>query len=77
LNKKILTTFVVLLSFSSGLPQVMGYEDFCFFLLCEEDKTTEPSLRYWFDLVDLNLDGTLSPWEVSTFYEEQLKVGIF
>lgn len=59
--------------FASGVPNRMGYEDFCFFLLCEEDKTTEPSLRYWFDLVDLNLDGTLSPWEIRVFYEEQLK----
>ncbi|KAH9249351.1 hypothetical protein BASA81_012882 [Batrachochytrium salamandrivorans] len=59
--------------FASGVPNRMGYEDFCFFLLCEEDKTTEPSLRYWFDLVDLNLDGQLSPWEIRVFYEEQLK----
>lgn len=25
----------------------MGYEDFVWFILSEEDKTTEPSLEYW------------------------------
>lgn len=34
--------------FASGVAERMGYEDFVWFILCEEDKTTEPSLEYWF-----------------------------
>lgn len=26
----------------------MGYEDFVFFILAEEDKSSEPSLEYWY-----------------------------
>jgi len=25
----------------------MGYEDFVYFMLAEEDKSSEPSLEYW------------------------------
>jgi serine/threonine-protein phosphatase 2A regulatory subunit B'' len=25
----------------------MGYEDFVYFILSEEDKSSEPSLEYW------------------------------
>jgi hypothetical protein len=26
----------------------MGYEDFVYFILSEEDKSSEPSLEYWY-----------------------------
>lgn len=26
----------------------MGYEDFVYFMLSEEDKSSEPSLEYWY-----------------------------
>lgn len=28
----------------------MGYEDFVYFMLSEEDKSSEPSLEYWYVL---------------------------
>jgi len=59
--------------FSSGVKGKMGFEDFCFFILCEEDKTNATSIRYWFHLVDLDGDGFLRKWEVRSFYDEQLK----
>eukprot|EP00873_Tetraselmis_striata_P007413 jgi/Tetstr1/427677/TSEL_017802.t1 len=50
----------------------MGYEDFCWFILSEEDKTSDVSLEYWFDCVDLDCDGAIRPNEMLYFYEEQL-----
>lgn len=29
----------------------MGYEDFVYFMLSEEDKASEPSLEYWYILL--------------------------
>eukprot|EP00882_Tetradesmus_deserticola_P009920 GHRQ01010481.1.p1 GENE.GHRQ01010481.1~~GHRQ01010481.1.p1 ORF type:complete len:405 (+),score=200.32 GHRQ01010481.1:358-1572(+) len=34
--------------FSSGVPGKMGYEDFVWFILSEEDKTTDTAMEYWF-----------------------------
>ncbi len=34
--------------FTSGVPGKMGYEDFVWFILSEEDKTTDTALEYWF-----------------------------
>jgi hypothetical protein len=50
----------------------MGYEDFVWFILSEEDKSSEPSLEYWFKCVDLDCDGVITPNEMQFFYEEQL-----
>jgi len=58
--------------FSSGVPERMGYEDFVWFILSEEDKTTNASLAYWFRACDLNGDDALTPDELLWFYEEQL-----
>ena len=34
----------------------MGYEDFCFFMLAEEDKSSRASIQYWFNVIDLDSD---------------------
>jgi len=48
----------------------MSYEDFVWFMLCEEDKTSKRSLRYWFDIIDLDQNGIITPYEMEYFYEE-------
>ena len=50
----------------------MSYEDFVWFMLCEEDKTSARSLRYWFDIVDVDGNGIITPYEMEYFYEEQV-----
>lgn len=57
---------------TSGVPGRMGYEDFVWFILSEEDKTTNTALDYWFRCIDLNGDDLLTPDELVWFYEEQL-----
>ncbi|CAL5194580.1 unnamed protein product [Lathyrus oleraceus] len=58
--------------FTSKVEGKMGYEDFVYFILSEEDKTSEPSLEYWFKCVDLDGNGVLTRNELQFFYEEQL-----
>lgn len=36
--------------FKSKVEGKMGYEDFVYFILAEEDKSSEPSLEYWYVL---------------------------
>uniref|UniRef100_A0A7S2S6E6 Calmodulin n=1 Tax=Mucochytrium quahogii TaxID=96639 RepID=A0A7S2S6E6_9STRA len=62
----------VVYPFMSGDPERMGFEDFVFFFLAEEDKTNPISLRYWFRCVDLDDDGVIRPWEMKYFYNQQL-----
>jgi len=50
----------------------MSYEDFVFFMLCEEDKTTDRSLNYWFKVIDLDDNQIITPHEMDYFYEEQV-----
>lgn len=50
----------------------MSYEDFVWFMLCEEDKTTKRSLEYWFKVVDLDNNGIICPYEMEYFYDEQV-----
>ena len=57
---------------SSGVQGRMGYEDFVWFILSEEDKTSNTALDYWFRAIDLNGDNLLTPDELIWFYEEQL-----
>ena len=59
--------------FVSGVKGKMGYEDFVWFILSEEDKSTPLALEYWFRCVDLDGDSALTPSECSFFYEEQLQ----
>ena len=49
----------------------MSYEDFVWFMLCEEDKTSDRSLEYWFKVVDLDNNGIITAHEMRFFYEEQ------
>ncbi|CCW63943.1 unnamed protein product [Phytomonas sp. EM1] len=46
----------------------IGYEDFVWFCLSEEDKSTPQAIRYWFRILDLDGDGILSIYEMQTFY---------
>jgi serine/threonine-protein phosphatase 2A regulatory subunit B'' len=50
----------------------MGYEDFVWFMLSEEDKTSARSLRYWFTIIDLDNNEIITPHEMEHFYEEQV-----
>nr|GEX05165.1 serine/threonine protein phosphatase 2A regulatory subunit B''beta-like [Tanacetum cinerariifolium] len=58
--------------FTSKVEGKMGYEDFVYFILSEEDKSSEPSLEYWFKCIDLDGNGILTKNEMQFFYEEQL-----
>ncbi|CAI9773114.1 unnamed protein product [Fraxinus pennsylvanica] len=58
--------------FSSKVEGKMGYEDFVYFILSEEDKSSEPSLEYWFKCIDLDGNGVITRNEMKFFYEEQL-----
>jgi serine/threonine-protein phosphatase 2A regulatory subunit B'' len=51
----------------------MGYDDFIWFMLSEEDKTSIRSLHYWFKVIDLDNNGIITPYEMEYFYEEQLR----
>ncbi|KAL9686641.1 hypothetical protein QQ045_031034 [Rhodiola kirilowii] len=58
--------------FTCKVEGKMGYEDFVYFMLSEEDKSSEPSLEYWFKCIDLDGNGVITPNEMRFFYEEQL-----
>ncbi|KAK9691709.1 hypothetical protein RND81_09G213800 [Saponaria officinalis] len=58
--------------FTSTAEGKMGYEDFVYFILAEEDKSSEPSLEYWFKCIDLDGNGVITRNEMQFFYEEQL-----
>lgn len=49
--------FIILIQvprkFTSSIEGKMGYEDFVYFMLAEEDKSSEPSLEYWYMLSPL------------------------
>jgi len=49
----------------------MAYEDFIYFMLSEEDKANERSVRYWFRCLDLDGDNVLKTMELRHFYSEQ------
>lgn len=46
--------------FACQTPGKMGYEDFVYFILSEEDKTTDASLKYWHRCADLDDDGIVT-----------------
>eukprot|EP00753_Platysulcus_tardus_P006509 PLAT14261.1.p1 GENE.PLAT14261.1~~PLAT14261.1.p1 ORF type:complete len:646 (+),score=297.02 PLAT14261.1:29-1966(+) len=49
----------------------MGYQAFSYFLLAEEDKSTQRSLDFWFRVCDLDCNGIIGPLEMRHFYAEQ------
>lgn len=59
--------------FTSEKPGMMGYEDFVWFMLSEEDKTSNRAIEYWFAVVDLDANGIIGPHEMQYFYEEQVR----
>ena len=52
--------------------EYLSYEDFIFFMLSEEDKANEISVKYWFTCVDVDGDGKLNNMEMRSFYAVQL-----
>lgn len=52
--------------------EYLSYEDFIYFMLSEEDKSNEVSVRYWFSCVDVDGDGKLNNMEMRSFYAVQL-----
>lgn len=52
--------------------EFLSYEDFIYFMLSEEDKANEVSVRYWFTCVDVDGDGRLNNMEMRSFYAVQL-----
>eukprot|EP00978_Attheya_sp_CCMP212_P001475 scaffold3123_cov57-Attheya_sp.AAC.3 len=52
--------------------EYLSYEDFIFFMLSEEDKSNEISVRYWFSCIDVDGDGKLNNMEMRSFYAVQL-----
>lgn len=50
----------------------LTFEDFIYFMLAEEDKANEVSIRYWFDCLDVDADGKLNNMEMRSFYAVQL-----
>ncbi|KAJ3206541.1 Serine/threonine-protein phosphatase 2A regulatory subunit B'' subunit alpha [Dinochytrium kinnereticum] len=49
----------------------LGFKEFIPFILSVEDKTTDSALDYWFRVLDLDGDGSLSLLELETFWEHQ------
>jgi serine/threonine-protein phosphatase 2A regulatory subunit B'' len=52
--------------------EFLSYEDFIYFMLSEEDKANEVSVRYWFSCVDVDGDAKLNNMEMRSFYAVQL-----
>jgi serine/threonine-protein phosphatase 2A regulatory subunit B'' len=38
----------------------MNFEDFVWYLLCEENKQSRTSIQYWFKVVDLDNNGIIT-----------------
>jgi serine/threonine-protein phosphatase 2A regulatory subunit B'' len=60
------------MKFTAGVAGKMGYDDFVWFLLADEDKTNEQSLSFLFSLIDLDGDGVIRDHEIRYFYEDQV-----
>jgi serine/threonine-protein phosphatase 2A regulatory subunit B'' len=54
-----------------GGRDTMGYEDFIYFMLSEEDKQNPISVKYWFECLDVDGDGHLSTLDMRGFYGVQ------
>eukprot|EP00612_Vaucheria_litorea_P000920 CAMPEP_0171458626 /NCGR_PEP_ID=MMETSP0945-20130129/4227_1 /TAXON_ID=109269 /ORGANISM="Vaucheria litorea, Strain CCMP2940" /LENGTH=563 /DNA_ID=CAMNT_0011984467 /DNA_START=293 /DNA_END=1984 /DNA_ORIENTATION=+ len=51
----------------------MSYQDYVYFMLSEEDRGNETSLKYWFTCVDLDGDGRIGHVEMRHFYDKQMQ----
>jgi serine/threonine-protein phosphatase 2A regulatory subunit B'' len=49
-----------------------GFADFAWFLMSEEDKTTDAAINMWFKCIDINGQHYLTPADLYYFYEEQM-----
>nr|KAJ0186429.1 hypothetical protein LSAT_V11C900468950 [Lactuca sativa] len=62
----------VLRKFKIEVEGKMGYEDFVYFILSEEDKSSGPRLEYWFKCIDLDGNGNScigwNAWLKSLFF---------
>lgn len=56
---------------SSGVKDILDYEDFVYFCLSEEDKNSQAAVYYWFKILDLDGDGVLSGHELATFFASE------
>ena len=61
------------MKFTSGIPNKMAYDDFVWFILSDEDKTSDVSLEFFFALIDLDGDGVIRDHEMRHFYEDQVQ----
>jgi serine/threonine-protein phosphatase 2A regulatory subunit B'' len=59
--------------FVSEEKYMMSYEDFIYYMISEEDKTSPTSIKYWFKVIDLNNEGVITKKEMEYFYEEQIE----
>lgn len=50
---------------------VMDFNDFIYFVISNEDKTNVLSLEYWFRILDIDGDGLISSYEISSFFNQQ------
>eukprot|EP00391_Amoebophrya_sp_Ameob2_P009156 CAMPEP_0178985860 /NCGR_PEP_ID=MMETSP0795-20121207/2386_1 /TAXON_ID=88552 /ORGANISM="Amoebophrya sp., Strain Ameob2" /LENGTH=1010 /DNA_ID=CAMNT_0020676863 /DNA_START=241 /DNA_END=3273 /DNA_ORIENTATION=- len=57
--------------FTSGHRGRMCYDDFIFFLLCDQDRLCDRSIGYWFKIMDLDATGILNFRDINFFFEEQ------
>lgn len=51
-------------------PGFLTYIEFVYFILAEEDRTSQASLEYWFRVADLDEDGTLSLYELEHLWTQ-------
>lgn len=58
----------------SQTPNTMTFQDFVWFCISEEDKTSPTSLEYWFKCVDLDGDGGIGLFDIEHFVNLQLEV---
>mmetsp|Transcript_16038 Transcript_16038/g.49625 ORF Transcript_16038/g.49625 Transcript_16038/m.49625 type:complete len:330 (-) Transcript_16038:41-1030(-) len=51
----------------------LSYADFVYFMLAEEDKSTDAAMRYWFQCVDVDGDGVVDYRDAAYFYDVQAR----
>ena len=59
LNFYDLNALQVARKFTSKVEGKMGYEDFVYFILSEEDKSSEPSLEYWYVYMSYSIESRI------------------